>query len=158
MQNMLASWESIIKTGKYRIPYAVESRISMVDLEDVALSAAAVLTEKNPDTNRPLHAGATYELAGTLAMAQTEVADILSQVLGRPVTAESLPIESWESRARAAGMNDYQVTTLINMFAYYEKFGLSGNPHVLSWLLHRPPTSFETFVKKAAEALRDSVQ
>jgi uncharacterized protein YbjT (DUF2867 family) len=158
MQNMLANWESILQTGKYSVPYAVESRLSMVDLEDVALSAAIVLTAKQPGKDRPLHDGATYELTGTRAMAQLEVAEILSQGCGRPVTVEKLPIETWEARARASGMSDYQVTTLIKMFTYYEKFGLSGNLHVLSWLLNRPATSFEAFVKRTAEAHRNSVQ
>ncbi len=68
MQNILANLKNIIETGKYSIPYAVESRISMVDLEDVALAAASVLMEDFSKENHPLHDGATYELAGTQAM------------------------------------------------------------------------------------------
>ncbi len=79
MQNILMNWKSILNVGKYTIPYAVDSRISMVDLEDVALAAAIALTEKHPNKDRPLHDGATYELAGTPPMTQTEVAAILSQ-------------------------------------------------------------------------------
>jgi hypothetical protein len=37
------------------------------------------------------------------------------------------------------------------MFDYYEKYGLSGDSHVLSWLLNRPATSFDAFVKRAVE-------
>jgi uncharacterized protein YbjT (DUF2867 family) len=154
MQNMLANWDSITQAGKYSVPYAVESRLSMVDLEDVAISAVIVLTEKHPGNEQPLHHGAIYELAGTQAMTQSEVADILSQELGLPVVAERLPVETWEARARAAGMSEYEVTTLIKMFVYYDQFGLSGNPNVLSWLLNRPATSFEDFVKRAVETRR----
>jgi uncharacterized protein YbjT (DUF2867 family) len=151
MQNILANWENIIESGKYRIPYAVESRISMVDLEDVALSAAIVLTEELPDKKHPLHDGATYELTGTQPMTQTEVAGILSQRLGRPVQAEVMPIKTWEDKARASGMGNYQVDTLVKMFRYYDKFGLSGDSHVLSWILNRPTTSFDAFVKHTVE-------
>jgi uncharacterized protein YbjT (DUF2867 family) len=155
MQNILPNWENIIETGEYTVPYAVESRLSMVDLEDVALAAAAVLLEFDPKNNQPLHNGATYELVGTPAMSQTQVASILSGQLGRRVTAESIPTDAWKRRARTSGLGDYQVNTLVKMFDYYEKYGFWGDSHVLVWLLNRPPTSFEAFVKRTvAESWR----
>jgi NAD(P)H dehydrogenase (quinone) len=153
MQNILASWRNIIETGKYSIPYAVESCISMVDLNDVALAASIVLTEKHPGKDQPLHSDATYELVGTQAMSQVEVAEILSAQLGRPVIAEALPVVNWEHLARASGLGNYQVETLVKMFSFYERYGLSGNSQVLSWLLNRPATSLEAFVKRTAEVL-----
>jgi hypothetical protein len=39
------------------------------------------------------------------------------------------------------------------MFTYYEKFGLIGNPHVLGWLLGRPPTALTTFVQRMTTAV-----
>ena len=158
MQNLLANWDTVYKTGKYIVPYAVESRISMVDLEDVALAAALVLQEASPKKDYPSHHGATYELVGTAAMAQTEVAEVLARQLGRPVIAEQQPIDDWEQRARASGMGDYQVDTLVKMFRYYEKYGLSGNPHVLTWLLNRPATSLDDFVARTIEDRLPSVQ
>jgi hypothetical protein len=113
----------------------------MVDLEDVAAAAAIVLTE-------PGHEGATYELAGSEVLSQTSVARILAEALGRPVRAERLPLDVWEHRARAGGMGEYQITTLVKMFRYYERHGFWGNPRVLGWLLQRPPTTFAAFVQR----------
>ena len=144
MQNVLAQWDRSVEQGVYPVPYAVETRLGMVDLEDVAEVAAVVLTE-------PGHAGATYELAGAEALTQTEVATILSQQLGRPVRAEAVPLEVWEKRARESGLGDYQVETLVKMFQYYERHGFWGNPRVLSGLLGRPPTTFAAFVKRVAQ-------
>lgn len=158
MQNILANWEDVYKTGKYILPYAVESRISMVDLEDVALVAAIVLQEAGPEEDHPAHNGATYELVGTPAMPQTEVAGILSRHLGRPVIAEQQPIDAWEKRARASGMGGYQVDTLVKMFNYYDRYGFSGDSHVLSWLLNRPATSLDAFVARAVEDRLPSAQ
>jgi uncharacterized protein YbjT (DUF2867 family) len=157
MQNLLANWESITKTGKYSVPYAVESRISMVDLEDVAKAAAIVLLEAS-SAEHPAHQGATYELAGTPAMSQTEVAEILSQHLGCPVIAEQEPIDVWEQRARASSMGDYQVDTLIKMFRYYESYGFAGDSHVLSWLLNCPASSLGAFITRAVAARLASAQ
>jgi uncharacterized protein YbjT (DUF2867 family) len=141
MQNILAGWDSIVKQGLYTVPYPVETRLSLVDLDDVAEAAALVLTGAG-------HVGATYELVGTEAMSQVEVAEGLSQKLGRPVRAEAEPVEVWERRARAAGMGDYPIETLIKMFRYYARNGLEGNPNVLGWLLRRPPTTFAAFVER----------
>ncbi|MBU0704308.1 MAG: NmrA family NAD(P)-binding protein [Chloroflexi bacterium] len=147
MQNVLAHWDQILERGVYPVPYPVETRLGMVDLEDVAEVAAVVLTE-------PGHAGATYELAGE-TMSQTEVAAIISQQLERSVRAEVVPLETWEQRARDAGLGDYPVEALLRMFRYYERYGFWGNPRVLSWLLGRPPTTFAAFVRRVARERLD---
>jgi hypothetical protein len=144
MQNVLAQWEHVLEQGVYSVPYAVDTRLGMADLEDVAQAAAIVLTE-------PGHEGATYELAGAEALTQTEVAAVLSQQLGRPVRAEAEPVEMWEKRARESGLGDYQIKTLVKMFRYYERYGFWGSPRVLTWLLGRPPTTFAAFAERVAQ-------
>jgi uncharacterized protein YbjT (DUF2867 family) len=143
MQNLLAGWKLITEDGVLRNPYPVETRLSLVDLEDVAEAAAMVLTKRG-------HTGATYELVSTLPLTQTEVAAILSDALGRPVRAEAEPLEAWAARARTAGLGDYQLATLIRMFQYYERYGLIGNPNMLRWLLGREPTTLVTFARRVA--------
>jgi len=145
MQNVLAQWSSITQEGIYPVPYRVETRLGMVDLDDVAEAAAVVLTEAG-------HAGATYELAGAEALSQIEVASALADSLGRPVCAKTVAVETWERRARASGLGSYQIETLVKMFRYYEEHGFWGNPHVLSWLLGRPPTTFVAFCRRALQA------
>jgi NAD(P)H dehydrogenase (quinone) len=147
MQNILAGWRSIVEDGVYQVPYPVETRISLVDLRDVAQAAALVLTE-------PGHGSATYALVGTAPLTQIEVADALSAALGRPVRAAAEPIEAWEARARAAGMGDYQRDTLAAMFRSYAACGLAGNSNVLGWLLGRAPGTLGEFV---ADAVREAV-
>jgi NAD(P)H dehydrogenase (quinone) len=144
MQNVLAHWDRIVGQGVLPVPYAVETRLGMVDLQDVAAAAAVVLTE-------PGHAGATYELAGAEVLSQIEVARTLEEQLRRPVRAETVPIADWERGARTAGLDNYQVETLIKMFRYYERHGFWGNAHILRWLLLRPATSFAAFVARTAQ-------
>jgi uncharacterized protein YbjT (DUF2867 family) len=140
MQNLLASWKSIIEESVLRNPYPVATRISLVDVNDVGAAAATVLTE-------PGHLFATYELCGTEPLSQTQVAEVIGQQLGRPVRAEATPLDEWERTARAAGLSDYALTTLKAMFQYYERFGLAGNPNVLRWLLKGEPTSLSDFAR-----------
>ena len=141
MQNVLGGWKAIVECGVYTVPYTVEARMSMVDLDDVAQAEAVILTE-------PGHLGATYELAGPEVLTQTQIADILSKHLKRPVRAEQITIEAWTLQARASGMGEYQIETLVKMFRYYDRNGFWGNPHTLSQLLGRTPTKFDAFVER----------
>jgi NAD(P)H dehydrogenase (quinone) len=145
MQNILGHWGRIVGQGVYAVPYAVSTRLSMVDLEDVAAAAAVVLTE-------PGHAGATYELAGAEVLDQAEVAAVLGQQLGRPVRAQAIPLDVWEQEAQASGLGEYQIRTLLQMFRYYERYGFWGNPCVLEWLLGHPPTTFAAFVERSGRS------
>ena len=149
MQNILAGWTAIAEKGLYRVPYPVETRLSIVDLADVAEVAAAVLTE-------PGHTGAIYELAGPENPSQSEVAAILSNCLDRPVRAEQISRQAWREGAQSAGLGDYQIETLLKMFRYYEQYHFVGNSSVLGWLLKRPPTELKTFIMRMIkERLRD---
>jgi uncharacterized protein YbjT (DUF2867 family) len=143
MQNSLAQWDRMVNDGIYRVPYPVETRLSLVDLDDVAEAAAVVLT-------RAGHSGATYELVGTPPLNQIEVAETFGQALNKTVRAETETIKSWDKRVRAAGMDDHQRDTLIKMFQAYASYGLKGNPNVLSWLLGRAPTSLTAFAARVA--------
>ena len=148
MQNILAYWDRIVQDGVYAVPHATETHLSMVDLEDVAEAAAIVLTERG-------HAGATYELVGVDVLSPAGVAEVLAQQLSRPVHAQAVDLEVWEQGARASGLGDYQVEALLQMFRYYERHGFWGNPHVLTWLLRRPPTTFARFARREAGRLQN---
>lgn len=141
MQNVLANWDQIVQQGIYEVPYSVDTRLSMVDLEDVAQVAALVLLQSG-------HAGATYELVGNESISPAEAATVLSRQLERPVRAEPVGLETWEERARFAGLGDEQIAMLIKMFRYYESHSFWGNSRVLSCLLGHQPTRFDTFVER----------
>jgi len=141
MQNVLADPGRIIREGCCSVPYAPHTRVGMVDLDDVAGAAAMVVAD-------PSHTGATYELSGGEILTPRDIAVILTRVLGRSVRVEHVPTDAWAARARAAGMPEYQVATLTTMFRYYEQHGFWGNAHALTWLLGRPPATFETAARR----------
>ncbi len=144
MQNVVAAWDQITKQGRYPVPYSLETRLSLVDLEDVAEAAARVLTE-------PGHSGATIELVGTPGMSPRDIVELLSAELDRPVSVEVVPLDAWERSARATGLGEYQVSALSKMFVYYEEHGLTGNPQALTNVLGRQPTSFPAFVRRVIQ-------
>jgi uncharacterized protein YbjT (DUF2867 family) len=147
MQNTLAEWDRMVGEGILRVPYPIETRLSLVDLDDVAQAAALVLTGEG-------HSGATYELVGTAPMSQIAIAETFGRVLQKDIRAEAESIEAWADRTRSAGMNEHQRGTLTKMFEAYARDGLKGNPNVLGWLLGRPPTSLEGFAARITAAQR----
>ncbi len=143
LQNLLGQWRAIADDGIYRVPYGLEARVALVDLEDVAEVGVRVLSESR-------HAGATYELCGPDLPDQAEIAALLAAELGREVRAQVIPAEEWAAGAEAAGMGAYQVETLLKMFRYYERHGMAGGSRVLEWLLGRRPTGLAEFVARTA--------
>ena len=139
MQNILGAWPAIVGDGVFRIPYPVETRLSFVDLNDVAEAAATVLTQDG-------HIGATYELTGTAPLSQNDVAAAIGAALKREIRVEVEAVEAWQARASAAGMDDHESITLAAMFCYYAKYGLVGNSKMLGWLLGRTPNSLAQFL------------
>jgi NAD(P)H dehydrogenase (quinone) len=143
MQNSLAQWQLMTREGVFRVPYPIETRLSLVDLDDVAEAAALVLRDAG-------HAGSTYELVGTPPLSQIEISATFGLALNRTVLAEAESIEDWDRRAGGAGLDDHARATLIKMFQAYARDGLKGNPNVLGWLLGRPPTTLAAFAERVA--------
>lgn len=140
MQNILGQWENITTQGLFSVPYRLATRIAMVDLDDVAVVAARVLSQTG-------HLGATYELCGPDLLDQTEIATLLSHHLGRTVHAKTVTLEEWAASAGCAP-ESYRFETLVRMFRYYERHGMAGNPLVLAGLLERPPTDISRFIER----------
>jgi NAD(P)H dehydrogenase (quinone) len=139
MQNILGAWRGIEADGIFHVPYPVDTRISLVDLDDVAAAAAIVLTE-------PGHSGATYELVGTEPLSQSKVAAAIGAALHRDVRAEAESVAAWEARARAGGLGEHERATLAAMFRYYAEHGLIGNSSTLAGILGRKPNDLSSFL------------
>lgn len=141
MQNIRGSWNEISSKGTYPVPYPTTTRLSLVDLRDVAEIACRVLTEAG-------HEGAIYELSGTRPISPEEIASVLSRLLSKSVRAEEVPLQTWRRRAESAGTPPAVVERLLQMFRYYAAHGFVGNPRVLTALLGREPAPLEAFIRR----------
>ena len=139
---------SVFEQDVFRLSWSLDRRQSMVDLEDVTDVAASVLA----DPQR--HAAATYELVGPGHFTAHDIGRALSDVLGREIGVEEIDMNAF-IRARFGpeqGDNAYQARVLRAIGARYSSHDFLGNPNVLAWLLGRPPTSFEDFVRREHQA------
>ena len=136
---------SVFDEGVFRLSWSLDRRQSMVDLDDVAEVAALVLDE------RERHLGATYELVGPGRYTGYEIGRSLSATLGREIGVERMDLAAFV-RARFGGGDPDALAHQLRMSqaieARYSSHDFVGNPNVLAWLLGRPPTSFEAFVRK----------
>jgi NAD(P)H dehydrogenase (quinone) len=145
MQNLLGAWRGIVEHGVLRVPYPAETRISLVDLNDVAAAGALVLTSDG-------HVDATYELVGMPPLSQNEVAAAIGAALQKPIRIEVETIDAWQARVQASGMGEHEQSMLAAMFRYYAEYGLVGNTNTLRWLLGRVPTDLAGFLKGVASS------
>ncbi|HEY0812234.1 MAG TPA: NmrA family NAD(P)-binding protein [Pseudonocardia sp.] len=134
----------VFERGVFELSWSLQRRQSMVDLGDVTDVAQLVLTDSAH------HAGATYELVGPGRFTGHELAAIISRVLDRPIEAREIDadtyLRAWVGDADPAHVT-HQVRVLRAISARYSSHDFTGNPNVLTWLLRRPPTTFEDYVR-----------
>jgi uncharacterized protein YbjT (DUF2867 family) len=87
-----------------------EGAASYVDVRDAAAVAAHVLCTDG-------HAADRYVITGPEALTGADVAGRLSDVLGRPVSYQSLPAEQYEAALRSAGMPEWHAGALVELQA-----------------------------------------
>ena len=143
MQNILESWKSLSEKGIFQQKFFTtqETRMCMVDLEDLAEAVSIILTS-------PGHTWATYELCGPENLSLSDMIAAMEQHFGLKIKVETPQYEMFAAQLKKHGVGEYKVNTLLKMFQHYNEHGFVGNPNVLTWILGRKPTDFSTFIKK----------
>lgn len=142
MQHLVPIWERVTQDCVHAMPFNVDGLYNVVDLDDLAEACAVVAA--SPDQ----HLYAIYELAGPQALSQKDMAAIISDVIGKPVRAEAVPLDVVEQKARAAGASEDRVEQMLIMNKHYDAYGFRGNPNILEHLLGRSSTPFRSYVEK----------
>ena len=88
MQNFERSWNDIVEHDRLAQPYSLSSKMCSVDYRDVAEVAAMAMT------GNELSYG-TFELCAPGMQDTYETAAVISEVLGRPITAVQIPLEQF---------------------------------------------------------------
>ena len=142
MQNMRIEWFEIAENGIYPRPYSTERKMSLIDTEDLGEALARVLTD-------PKLRGGTHELCSDDRLTHTEMAEILTEELGRPVRAEIRSTEKWTDWAKGRGWAPWSIQAYLKMCAHYDAHGYpGGNALALRAILGREPGGFRGFAKR----------
>jgi uncharacterized protein YbjT (DUF2867 family) len=129
------------EAGRLAPAFSVHSRFSAVDLTDIAEVVLKVATQ-------PGHSFATYELAGAQLLSFEDMAEQMSQALGRPVEAQQTQrSELIKTLARVRGFSVAALAEFELMLDHYDQHGLFGSGNILSWLLGRQPGTYQEMLK-----------
>ena len=138
-QNIAGAWAKVVETSTYGEPWSDETRFSRVDYRDVAEAAALALTE-----DRLLYG--TYQLCSEGIFNRKEVANLMSEVLGKKIEAVTVtpPAPKPADKSGNAG----QPSPTQRMFDWYNRRGLVGNALVLRAILGREPRSLRAYFEE----------
>lgn len=152
---MPSRMKAVFEEGVFRLAWALDRRQSMVDLDDVAEVVARVLDEPQR------HGGATYELVGPGRFTAYDIGRVASQVTGREIAVERFDVEVFV-RQRFGDLEPRALQHMLRMnlaiAAHYSDHDFIGNPNVLSFLLGRPATTFEAFVRREYALFKEGLK
>lgn len=136
IQNFLPTRDQL----QIRVPFGLDVTFGMVDLDDVGEAAATVCL--NPD-----YAGSTLELGGPAMISIRDAAHAAGEVLGHVVEPVSETIDAWVERTRGR-FSEGVMAMYVDMWTYYDHFGLPTGPAPLAGLLGRPGRSFAEVLER----------
>ena len=146
MQNLMMASGSIKTEGKIYWDWA-EGKVGMVDVRDIAASAAGALAGK-------AEIGKEYILTGPEAISMHDVADSFATVLGREIHYVPVPHEASKQAMLAMGFPDFIVDGYIELNDGFSRNFANRTTDSVSVLSGKAPRSFNDFVRDFKEAFR----
>jgi len=134
----------VVQDGRLAMPYPVTTRLGHVDMQDLAEAVAIVASEGG-------HSNATYDISAEEDLSVEEICEIIARISKKPVQAHAIDPYALIEIIKAhwhGPLSDYSVEGFHRLFGYYARHGIRGNAHVLTWLLNRPPGTFEAYVRR----------
>lgn len=116
-----------------------EGKISLIDIRDVAAVAAKTLTEDG-------HLGKVYTLTGPEALANADVARILSRGLSREIRFVNLPPDKFKEALLSAGVSEWSANALVDLQRLYREGNAAAVTQDVEQVLGQPPIRLEQFV------------
>jgi uncharacterized protein YbjT (DUF2867 family) len=143
-QGFLAFQALIANDGRFFAPIG-DARVSAVDVRDIALVAAAALTQ-------PGHIGKTYTITGPAAVTHAEIAHAIAEAIGRQVTFVDVPPEVFSDALIRFGVPPWQVDGLVEDYAHYARGEASEVHPTVREITGTEPRDVMTFARDYAGA------
>jgi uncharacterized protein YbjT (DUF2867 family) len=137
MQNTLATARTVASEGKIYQPFK-DGKLGMIDARDIGEVAAKVLTEEG-------HEGKVYTLTGPAAISFYEVAEALSEVLGKEVRYVNIPLEDAKRAMLNMGLSEWRADVLIEYAKAHSEGYSNFTTEDVEQLTGHPATSYKEF-------------
>jgi uncharacterized protein YbjT (DUF2867 family) len=137
MQNTLIAARTVASEGKIYQPFK-DGKLGMIDARDIGEVASKVLTEGG-------HEDKVYTLTGPAAISFYDVAEALSEVLGKEVSYVAVPLEKAKEAMLNIGIPEWRADAL-NEYAKAHSEGYSDfTTNDVEQLTGHPATSYKKF-------------
>jgi uncharacterized protein YbjT (DUF2867 family) len=135
--------DSVRQSNQIRLPFGA-GKTSPVAVQDVARVLAALLANPQP------HIGKIYHLTGPQSENMQFYAQEYSQALGRTITFEDIPVESWRDGLLERGLPVHLVNHLATMADLHRAGRYDRMSDDVRTLTGQGPLSLQDFVRKNA--------
>ncbi len=139
MQNALSSAWSIASERRLYSP-VLDAKVALIDARDVAAVAARVLTKEG-------HEGKVYELTGSEAISNREVAEQLSTSLGHTVECVEVSFEDARQGMVGGGMPEWMADGVIELARLQDAGYAADLTNRVAEITGRKPRRFEEFAR-----------
>ena len=148
LQNIVTYNAPSIRTQGAFFASMDDAKISYIDVGDIATVVVKALSGGE-------HAGKTYELNGPEAISNEELAQRISNAIGRPVKFVNITDDAQRQALLGMGMPEWQVTALLDLQDYYKQGGAEKTDGLLKSLLGREPVTLDQYLKANVKEFRD---
>lgn len=142
MQGLL-NFRSTIATKNAFYAAIGDAKVSIVDVRDIAEVAVAALTSSE-------HEGKTYDLTGSQALTHAEMAQSISNAIGRQITFIDIPPDTMLDILLKSNFPAWQAEGLIEDYAHYQRGEAAIIASGVQDATGKAPRSFETFARDYA--------
>jgi uncharacterized protein YbjT (DUF2867 family) len=148
MQNFINFHSPSIKgNNAFYIPLE-DAKVSLVDVRDIAAVAVKSLTDED------LHKNKTYLITGPEALSYHQVAEILSNRIGRKINYVNISDEEARAAMKEIGLSDWLINTVSELSDYFRKGKASEISSAVEEVTGNKPISFSQFANDYVDAFR----
>ena len=137
MQNTLATGRTVASEGRIYQPFK-DGKLGMIDARDIGEVAAKVLTEEG-------HEGEVYTLTGPAAISFYDIAETLSEILGKEVSYINIPPEKAKEAMLNMGLSEWRADVLIEYAKAHSEGYSNFTTEDVEQLTGHPATSYKKF-------------
>ena len=148
MQNFINFHSPSIKgNNAFYLPLE-DAKVSLVDVRDIAAVAVKSLTDED------LHKNKTYLITGPEALSYHQVAEILSNRIGRKINYVNISDEEARAAMKEIGMSDWLINTVSELSDYFRKGKASEISPAVDEVTGKKPISFSQFANDYVDAFK----
>lgn len=121
--------------------------VSYIDTRDISQVAVRELTAPSPS-------GTVHTLTGPEALTFAELAGILTELIGEPVSYTQLLLEEYRTGLASAGVPGHLADAVLGVASAHRYGGMEATTSTVKELTGRPPRSFREFLLEHIDQLR----